>query len=214
MPSLDTLIVFTVAAVVLNLSPGPSNLYVMARSMSQGPRAGLVAAAGLFTGALGHVAAATLGLSAIVLASAEAFTVLKWVGAAYLVWLGLQHLVCAGSALGGVERAPAKPMRRIYRESILVEALNPKTALFFLALLPQFIDPASGSVVMQSLLLGLIVVVTAIPCDVLVAFASGAVARKLSTNPWIARWQDRVSGVILIGLGALVASGERPEAAR
>lgn len=214
MPSLDTLIVFTVAAVLLNLSPGPSNLYVMARSISQGPRAGLVAAAGLFTGALGHVAAATLGLSAIVLASAEAFTVLKWAGAAYLVWLGIQHLITAGAALGGLERTPAKPMGRIYRESILVEALNPKTALFFLALLPQFVDPASGSVAAQSLVLGLIVVGTAIPCDALVAFAAGAVARKLSANPWIARWQDRVSGLILIGLGALVAGGERPEPAR
>ncbi|MCR9072104.1 MAG: LysE family translocator [Alphaproteobacteria bacterium] len=214
MPSLDTLVVFTVAAVVLNLSPGPSNLYVMARSMSQGPRAGLVAAAGLFTGALGHVAAAAFGLSAIVLASAEAFVVLKWVGAAYLVWLGLQHLVSAGSGLGRVEQAPAKPMRHIYRESILVELLNPKTALFFLALLPQFVDPSAGSVAVQSLILGLIVVVTAIPCDVLVAFSAGVVARKLSASPWIARWQDRVSGLILIGLGALVAGGERPEAVR
>jgi len=214
MPSIDTLIIFTIAAVLMNLSPGPSNLYVMARSISQGPRAGLVAAAGLFTGALGHVAAATLGVSAIVMASAEAFTVLKWAGAAYLIWLGVQQFRSAGGPMAGVGPAPAKPMAKVFRESMLVEILNPKTALFFLALLPQFIDPAAGSVALQSLLLGAIVAVTAIPCDILVAYASGAVARKLSSNPWIGRWQDRVSGAILIGLGALVATGERPEAAQ
>lgn len=214
MPSLDTLVVFTVAAVLMNLSPGPSNLYIMARSISQGPRAGVVAAAGLFTGSFAHVAAATLGVSAIVLASAEAFMVLKWAGAAYLIWLGIQHFRDAGGSMMPVGRVPAKSMRKIYRESILVEVLNPKTALFFLALLPQFVDPAAGSVAAQSLILGLIVVFTAIPSDIMIAFASGAVARKLSANPWIARWQDRVSGTILIGLGALVAAGERPETAR
>lgn len=214
MPSPDTLIVFIVAALVLNLSPGPSNLYVMARSISQGPRAGMVAAGGLATGALVHVAAATLGVSAIVMASAEAFTVLKWAGAAYLVWLGIQHWRTAGQSMDGVVRTPPKAMVRIFRESAVVEMLNPKTALFFLALLPQFIDPTAGPVALQSLLLGAIVVVSAVPCDALVAFASGAVARKLSTNPWIGRWQDRVSGAILIGLGALVASGESPEAAQ
>lgn len=214
MPSLDTLIVFTVAAVLMNLSPGPSNLYIMARSVSQGPRAGVVAAAGLFTGSFAHVAAATLGVSAVVLASAEAFTVLKWAGAAYLVWLGIQHFRDSGGIVVPVGRVPAKSMGKIYRESILVEVLNPKTALFFLALLPQFVDPAAGSVTAQSLILGLIVVFTAIPSDVLIAFASGGVARKLSANPWFARWMDRVSGAVLIGLGGLVAAGEAPGSAK
>lgn len=214
MPTIETLILFTLAAVLMNLSPGPSNLYVMARSISQGPRAGLVAAAGLAAGSLVHVAAATLGVSAIVMASAEAFAVLKWAGAGYLVWLGIQHWRAAGRSFGRPEAAPPRPMTRILRESVLVEILNPKTALFFLALLPQFIDPAAGPVASQSLLLGAIVVVTAVPCDALVAFASGAVARKLVTHPWIARWQERLSGAILIGLGALVAAGERPEGVR
>lgn len=214
MPSIETLALFTVAALLLNLSPGPSNLYVMARSISQGPRAGLVAASGLATGALVHVAAATLGVSAIVLASAEAFAVLKWAGAAYLVWLGIQHWRTAGRSMEGVQATPVKPMAKIFRESAVVEMLNPKTALFFMALLPQFIDPAAGPVALQSILLGAIVVVTAMPCDALVAFASGAVARKLASSPWIAQWQDRISGTILIALGALVATGERPEAAR
>ena len=215
MPALETLILFTVAAVLMNLSPGPSNLYVMARSIAQGPRAGLVAAAGLAAGALVHVAAATLGVSAVVMASAEAFTLLKWAGAAYLIWLGVQHWRAAReSALAPLAPVPAKPAARIFRESVLVEILNPKTALFFLALLPQFIDPAAGPVATQSLVLGAIVVVTAIPCDALVAFASGAVARRLAVSPWIARWQERVSGTILIGLGLAVAAGDRPEAAR
>ncbi len=215
MPALETLVVFTVAAVLMNLSPGPSNFYVMARCISQGPRAGLVAAGGLATGALVHVAAATLGVSAIVLASAEAFTVLKWVGAGYLVWLGIQHFRNARrAAQGPLAPQPAKRPSRIFRESALVEILNPKTALFFLALLPQFIDPAVGSVALQSLLLGAIVVVTAVPCDALVAYASGSVARRMAVSPWIARWQERLSGSILIALGAAVAAGEQPEAAR
>lgn len=213
MPSPEALIVFTIAAVLMNISPGPSNFYVMARSISQGPRAGLVAAAGLGAGALVHVAAATVGVSAIVMASAEAFTMLKWAGAGYLIWLGIQHFRKAGSAAGGIVASPPKSAATIFRESALVEILNPKTALFFLALLPQFIDPAAGPVWSQSLVLGAIVVVTALPCDAFVAVASGAVAVRLARSPWIGRWQDRVSGTILIGLGALVATGERPEAA-
>lgn len=211
MPSLETLIVFTFAAMVLNISPGPSNLYVMARSVAQGPRAGLVAAVGLAGGALIHTVAAAFGLSALVMASAEAFTALKWVGAAYLIWLGIGHLRAAGAAKLALDKPVPRPLRVIFRQSALVELLNPKTALFYLALLPQFVDPAAGSVVLQSLVLGSIATVTAIPCDALVAVASGAVSRRMAESPWIARAQERVSGTILIGLGGAVALGERPE---
>ena len=211
MPSVETLIVFTIAAMVLNISPGPSNLYVMARSVAQGPRAGVIAAFGLAGGAMLHTAAAAVGLSALVMASAEAFTTLKWVGAGYLIWLGVSHWRAARTAQVSVERPAPRPLPVIFRQSVLVEVLNPKTALFYLALLPQFIDPAAGSVVMQSLVLGGIATVTAIPCDALVAVASGSVSRRMAASPWIARAQERVSGTLLIGLGGAVALGERPE---
>lgn len=211
MPSWETLVLFTAAAVVMNLSPGPSNLYVMARSVAQGPGAGMLAAAGLAVGSLVHVAAAAIGLSALFLASAEAYAALKWIGAGYLVWLGIQHWRAARRSPDPVSAVPPKPSARIFRESVLVEVLNPKTALFFLALLPQFVDPSAGPIVPQTLLLGLIVTVTALPCDALLAFASGAVARRLARSPWLAQWQERVSGTVLIGLGAWVAASERPE---
>ncbi|NQW09917.1 MAG: LysE family translocator [Alphaproteobacteria bacterium] len=211
MPSLETLIVFTIAAMVLNISPGPSNLYVMARSVAQGPRAGVVAAFGLAAGALLHTAAAAFGLSALVMASAEAFTVLKWVGAGYLIWLGISHWRAARTARPTIDRPASRPLPVIFRQSALVEVMNPKTALFYLALLPQFVDPAAGSVVTQSLVLGVIATVTAIPCDALVAVASGTVSRRMAASPWIARVQERVSGTLLIGLGGMVALGEQPE---
>jgi threonine/homoserine/homoserine lactone efflux protein len=209
MPSLETLLVFTVAAMMLNISPGPSNLYVMARSISQGPSAGVLAAAGLAIGSLVHVFGAALGLSVLFRSSAVAYEILKYAGAAYLIWLGIQAWRDSARPLDAVRVNLPKAPRTILRESVLVEALNPKTALFFLAFLPQFADPAAGPLVPQILVLGLVVTVTAIPCDLLVAFASGKVAGALRRRPWIKRLQDRVSGTILIGLGLLVATSER-----
>jgi threonine/homoserine/homoserine lactone efflux protein len=176
MPSLETLLLFTAAALVLNISPGPSNFYVMARSLGQGMRAGLLAACGLALGSLVHVAAAALGLSALFVYSPTAFTLLKLAGAAYLVWLGIRHLRRASGAPTALAAAARKSSRRILGESFAVEALNPKTALFFLAFLPQFVDPAAAPVAPQILLLGAIVTVSAMPCDALVAAGAGSLA--------------------------------------
>lgn len=210
MPSLEALLIFTVAALVMNISPGPSNFYVMARSISQGSRAGVIAALGLASGAMIHSAAAAFGVSALFHSSALAFSILKWVGAAYLIWLGLQHWRALKQAISfQVAEVQAKSQAKIFRESVLVELLNPKTAFFFLAFLPQFADPAAGPLAPQILVLGAIVVVTAIPCDLLVAFASGAVSQKLRSAPWISRAQERVSGTILLLLGIGLAVSER-----
>jgi threonine/homoserine/homoserine lactone efflux protein len=209
MPSLDTLIVFTLAAVLLNLSPGPSNLYVMARSVAQGARAGVVAALGLAAGSLVHVAASAIGLAALLHYSASAFTAVKFAGAAYLIWLGIQHLRRRTAPMSPSGAAGHLALPRIFRQSVLVETLNPKTALFFLAFLPQFADPAAGALAPQLLLLGLIVTLTAIPCDLMVAAGSGAVARLLLRRPYLQRLQDRLSGGILIGLGAFLALSRR-----
>jgi threonine/homoserine/homoserine lactone efflux protein len=209
MPSLETLLIFTAAALVMNISPGPSNIYVMARSISQGPRAGMLAALGLAIGTLVHVAGSALGLSVVFRTSALAYEILKYAGAAYLIWLGIQTWRESGKPMEAVVVSLPKNAPTILRESILVEVLNPKTALFFLAFLPQFVDPAIGPLPTQILILGGIVTLTAIPCDALVAFASGAVADRMRGSPWIKRMQDRISGSILIGLGAMIAVSDR-----
>lgn len=210
MPSPETLIIFTAAALLMNISPGPSNFYVMSRAIGQGAGAGLVAAAGLAAGSLVHVAAAAAGLSAVFLYSPAAYTAIKLVGAAYLVYLGVKMLRSAPvdrTALGAL--AP-KSGRRIFRESVFVEVLNPKTALFFLAFLPQFVDTGLGAPAAQILVLGLIVTATALPCDAFVAFASSTAARVIVRNTLWQRVQNWISGSILIGLGCYVALSRRP----
>jgi len=210
MPSIHSLLLFTLAAVAMNISPGPSNLYVMSRSLAQGPRAGLVAAVGLATGSLFHVTATALGLSVVLRYSPALYAAVKLVGAAYLVFLGLRLLLSKAAAFAAAPSSNRRPHGRIFRESIVVEMLNPKTALFFLAFLPQFADPGAGPLAPQLLLLGGIVTLTAMPCDAFVALAAGAAARTLSRHPLYGRLQRWLSGSILVSLGAYVAVSERP----
>ncbi len=210
MPSLETLLIFAAAALVLNLSPGPSNFYVLSRSLAQGTPAGLVATAGLAAGSLVHVAAAALGLSAVFVYSPMAYGLLKLAGAAYLVYLGIVTLFARGGAPGAVDQAAPRPPRRIFRQSGLVEVLNPKTALFFLAFLPQFADVQAGPLAPQILLLGMIVTLSGLPCDAAVAALSGRAGRFLSASSLALRLLNWVSGSILLGLGAFVALGRRP----
>ncbi len=209
MPSAETLLVFAAAALVMNLSPGPSNFYVLSRSLAQGAPAGLIAAGGLAAGSLGHVAAAALGLSAVFVYSPLAYTLLKLAGAGYLVYLGLSYFVSPPPHPGAVAAAPPRPPRTIFLESSLVELLNPKTALFFLAFLPQFADVAAGPLAPQLLVLGLIVTATALPCDAMVALLSARAARLLSASPVARRVQAWLAGSILIGLGLYVAFARR-----
>lgn len=209
MPPLETLLVFTIAAFIMNLSPGPSNLYVMSRSVAQGSAAGAIAACGLAVGSLAHVAAAAFGLSAVFVYSPLAYTVLKLLGAGYLIYLGLNYLFNKSEAPMGSRRVAKRTYPKILRESVLVEATNPKTALFFLAFLPQFVDIAAGPLAPQILLLGFIVTLTAIPCDLLVAYSSTKISRWLLERADARRIQEQISGTILIGLGFYVAFQER-----
>jgi len=208
-PGVQTLLLFTAAAIAMNISPGPSNLYVLSRSISQGSRAGLVAALGLATGSLFHVTVTALGLSVVLKYSPTLYLVVKLGGAAYLVFLGMRLLLSrdetAVAALAGGNRSHG----RIFRQSILVEILNPKTALFFLAFLPQFADPAAGPLAPQLLLLGAIVTLTAIPCDAFVALAAGRAARLIAGRAIYRRLQNWISGTILVGLGLYVAAASR-----
>jgi threonine/homoserine/homoserine lactone efflux protein len=209
MPSFETFVVFTLAALAMNISPGPSNLYVMSRSLAQGTAAGLVAAGGMATGSLVHVVITALGLAAVLQYSPLAFLVMKLAGAGYLIFLGLKMLLTRSSLLAPDGLLARKSLGRIYRESCLVEILNPKTALFFLAFLPQFADPKAGPLAPQLLLLGAIVTITGIPCDGGVAILSGKAAALLRRRPIFQKLQNWVSGSVLVGLGATIALSRR-----
>jgi len=191
--------------------PGPSVLYIVTRSVSQGRRAGIVSVLGIEAGALVHVAAAGIGLSALVASSATAFTVLKYAGAAYLVFLGARKLLERSDP--HEETVAGRSDRRLFWEGALVNALNPKTATFFVAFLPQFIDPARGAVALQALVLGCLFVVVAIVSDSIWALLAGSAGRRLRSGRGQAA-MARISGGVYVGLGAVAALAEGRPAKR
>jgi len=203
LPTSGTLAVFSAACVALLLVPGPAVLYIVAQSVGQGRRVGLASVAGIHLGTLVHVAAAAVGLSALIVASATAFSIVKYAGAAYLVYLGVRRLL---------ERTPVEfehrrePLRRAFARGVVVNVLNPKTALFFLAFLPQFVDPDRGAVWPQVVALGLVFVVLGLASDSLYAFAAGFFGRFLRRRRSILRY---ASGTVYVGLGAVTAFARR-----
>ncbi len=210
-PDLATLALFALASAALIAVPGPAVIYVVARSIEGGRRAGLVSMLGIEAGGLVHVAGAAVGLSALLASSATAFTVVKLAGAAYLVWLGVGRLLA--SARPEPEDAappPPRPGRRLFLEGVLVNVLNPKVAIFFLAFLPQFVDPAGGAVALQVLVLGVVFLPVAVLCDGAWALVAGAAAGRLRSSPTARRALDRVSGVVYLGLGAAAALAGEP----
>ncbi|MEM7141857.1 MAG: LysE family translocator [Actinomycetota bacterium] len=205
MPDASTLLVFSGAALALLLIPGPAVLYIVARSASQGVRAGLVSVAGIHVGTLVHIAAAVLGLSAIIVASATAFTAVKLAGAAYLVWLGLSTLRGRNGSFALPEDAPARSHRRIFGDGVVLNILNPKTAVFFLAFVPQFVDVDAGNATTQVIALGAAFVVIGLVTDGLYALAAGWIGRWLRRSPRAARGSETTAGIIYLGLGATTA---------
>ncbi len=207
MPDASTFALFVAAALVLLVVPGPSVLYIVARSIEGGRTAGLVSVLGVQTGAILHIAFATLGLSAILASSAVAFSVVKWLGAAYLVWLGLRQILGRDEQEDEVAVGPAR-LSRVFSQGVLVNTLNPKTALFFLAFLPQFVDPSRGAAWTQILLLGATFVILALCSDGLYALLSGTAGgwlRRKMKGASFRRGQRFISGGILIALGAVAA---------
>jgi threonine/homoserine/homoserine lactone efflux protein len=200
MPDPSRLALFVGAALLLLVVPGPAVLYVVTQSIDRGRRAGLASVAGIHTGTLVHIAAATVGLSALLASSVLAFDVVKYAGAAYLILVGIRRL--AGRERAGEQRAPS---RSLYRQGIVVNVLNPKTALFFLAFLPQFIHPESGSVIGQFALLGIIFVALSICVTSALAISAGSVRGWLNRNRTIGRWQGKVIGSIYMALGVRLA---------
>jgi len=198
------LVLFLSAALVLLLIPGPAVLYITARSASQGRIAGLISVLAIETANFIQAVAAALGLSAILLSSALAFDVVKYLGAAYLIYLGVRKLMASEDA---VETAGFKreSLARIYWQGLAVNILNPKTAFFFLAFLPQFVDPALGNVTAQTLLLGAIFVGMAIITDSLYALLASSLAGRLAGNRGFQKGQRYFAGLVYVGLGITTA---------
>ncbi len=200
------LALFVAATLALTLTPGPAVLFIVARSMSLGRRAGFMSVLGVGLGNTVHAAAAALGLAALLASSPLAFSFVRYLGAAYLVLLGVRRALDRRSSLGEADAGPAPaPPREILRQAIMVAALNPKTALFFLAFLPQFADPARASVTAQILLLGFVFVTLAMVTDSGYVLLAGGLGAWLRKNPAFARRERYLSGAVYVGLGALSA---------
>jgi threonine/homoserine/homoserine lactone efflux protein len=205
MPESQTLAVFAAAALLFAIVPGPAVIYIVTRSVDQGRSAGFVSALGIASGTLVHVPAAAVGLSALLMSSATVFTVVKYLGAAYLVYLGIRRL--RDDDADAIAAAPSsRSLRRIYSQGALVGVLNPKTALFFLAFLPQFVDPAQGSTALQLGVLGVLLVAISMvsdTCYAMLAGTAGAWVRGRSRR--FVRRQRLLTGGIYVALGLSAA---------
>jgi threonine/homoserine/homoserine lactone efflux protein len=208
MPDLTLWGLFAAASVVLLLTPGPAVLYIVARSVDQGRAAGLVSVLGIHLGTIVHIAAAAVGLSALLVSSALAFAVVKYLGAAYLVWIGIRTLL-AKDPDPAAPAMPAAPLRRVFRDGFVVNLFNPKTAIFFLAFLPQFVDPARGALHWQILILGLTFMGLGIVSDGMFALAAGAAGDVLRRSRRFHRFRRRFAGASFIGLGVTAALAAR-----
>ena len=203
-PEASMLGLFVAAAVVLLITPGPAVLYIVTRSVEQGRLAGLVSALGIHVGTLVHVAAAAFGVSALLLSSALAFDIVKYLGAIYLVYIGVRKLTGWDQPSGGREVAP-RSLRQLFGQGVVVNILNPKTALFFLAFLPQFVDVSKGAVGFQILVLGMIFVVLGVLSDGLYAIAAGTAGGWLKRDGRVLRAERYVGGTVFVGLGVTAA---------
>ena len=201
---------FIVSGLLLNITPGPDSLFIMARAATQGWRAGFVACWGVGSGVFVHVFAAALGLSALLATSATAFTVVKIVGAAYLVWIGIGMIRARGDAPAAVEAAPRViAYRDIFRQGFLTNVLNPKVALFFLAFVPQFIAPDASSKPLAFIVLGAIFDINGMLwCHSLALFTAFA-SRRLNVGAAVGRWLNRTMGAVFVALGAKLALASR-----
>jgi threonine/homoserine/homoserine lactone efflux protein len=206
---ISTLLTFVLAALALIVSPGPGQALVIARTLSGGLRAGVMTAAGLQIGTLGHTVAAALGLSALLAASATAYSVVKYVGAAYLVVLGVLTLM---KTRGKPQQAPAVPADvsgRLVLHAAITGLLNPKVAVFFVAFLPQFVHPERGQVLLQFVCLGVLLATLGVIGDSLVAWITHRASHRLVQGSRLALWRERITGTVLIGLGLRLALPDR-----
>jgi len=201
--------VFALAALLLNLTPGNDMLYVAARSTSQGIKAGIISSLGIMAGCMVHILAAVIGLSAIIAQSALAFNIIKYVGAAYLVYLGIRSIISRKKTFEVKNKMQQQSYTRIFWQGVLTNVLNPKVALFFLAFLPQFINVESRHTALQILFLGTWFNVGGTLVNIIVAILFGKIGTWLSQSPRFIQWQERITGAMLIALGIKVALSKK-----
>lgn len=204
MPTIPTLVAFSLAGLLLVVVPGPNLVYIVTRGIDQGRRAAVVSALGVETGTLVHALLATIGLSAVIASSDLLFTIIRFAGAGYLIWLGIANIRSRPTDLALDPGLPRMRLRRIYAQGVIVNVLNPKVAIFFLAFLPQFVDRDHGSAALQILVLGIVLVVIGVASDLVYA-ASGQIGSWLNARPAVARQRQRFSGAVYMLLGAVAA---------
>ncbi|CAJ0796606.1 Homoserine/homoserine lactone efflux protein [Ralstonia condita] len=199
-------LLFLLTSIAMTVMPGPDNLQVIARGASQGRKAGLAAAAGFASGCLFHTTLAALGLAAVLQSSPAAFQAIRWMGAAYLIWLGMRALRSQGGVGPKHADRQAEPdLWQVFRQCVLANVLNPKVTLFFVVFLPQFVDTQVGHVALQMLLLGAIFMAQTIVVFGMYGWCAAALGGWMRRTPRASSWLDRVSGCIFIGLGVRVA---------
>ena len=196
---------FVLSGLLLNIAPGPDTFYILGRTAGQGWRGGAVAALGIGSGCFVHIVAGALGLSALLAASATAFTVLKWVGGAYLVWMGIAMLRTTRQTLQPAQ-APRQQLRRVFVQGFATNALNPKVALFFLAFLPQFIAPEAPQKALAFLFLGCVFNFNATLWNLFVAWSAARIARSVKDSRAVRTWVNRSIGGVFIYLGVRLAT--------
>jgi threonine/homoserine/homoserine lactone efflux protein len=207
--SLAHWVTFFTAAILLNLSPGPDMAFILAHTAKGGMRAGFSAMFGIWSGAFIHVIFAALGLSAILATSATAFSVVKWIGAVYLIWLGLQTLLSKGSLFAVKPQTSSIDRMKIFQQGLLVDVLNPKVAIFFLAFLPQFTETGLGPISAQLFLHGSLIIVTAAFIEPPLVILGGKLTGYLNDNIRVSLWMDRSLGALFVGLGIKLATSDR-----
>ncbi len=214
----DQLLLFIAAGWLLNLTPGPDVLYIVSNALKNGARAGIVAGLGITTGCFVHIAAAALGVGALLATSAVAFTVLKWLGAAYLLWIGVRMLFARASSTGGImaaaqtETPEAASLKRIFVGGFWTNVLNPKVAIFFLAFVPQFIAPDFENKALAFVMLGVLFNINAIPVNTGWALTAAWMARRVGIVQRGMHWLDRVAGAMFVGFGIKLAFTQTPNA--
>ncbi len=201
MPSIDQLLGFLVAALLVTASPGPDNLMVLGIGVARGPRSGIAFGLGCALGCLSHTLLAVLGVSALIAASPVAFTALRIGGGLYLLWLGYGALRSSGATHIADASAMDRAALSLFGKGLFANAINPKVVLFFLSFLPQFVDPARGQVALQTAVLGLVFTLQAAVLFGMLGAFSGAVGRWLVRRPRAGVWLDRAAGLIFVGLG-------------
>ncbi len=201
MLSPEQLLAFLLVALAITASPGPDNLMVLGMGMSKGRKPGMAFGLGCALGCLSHTALAVAGVSALVAASPTALTVLRWAGGLYLVWLGVQSLRSQGGARARTDTSAEHSLRALFLRGMLANAINPKVVMFFLAFLPQFVQPAQGQVGLQLAVLGVVFTAQAAVLFGLLGYFAGTVGGWLNQRPQAGLWLDRLAGLVFIGLG-------------